>query len=387
MAVPLVKQAFSDPHVRIVFRATDKNWLYEKRVDQSVTGFNPFASSLYVSEHSATADWIRGGCVDDRKYNEADHLVSEVLFIVHDYLHAWTYNVIQAEFPELQLGHGAITRDSLDRFAFCHIVTEAVATVGLDYWYLSMFDLDSLAGIGTCLRSLASDYREEHLNEFRKFDPSLEVQTPKFFDRIANFYCTGEFDGFSTQDLRESAKLNTWIQHELTYGETQRFHIRNWLAYLSNGAVSVPGSELSKPIVVDQKWQRALIRKVGALLWRKVKDDEMLAAPSPVAPSKRWRRKLTDAPDFRFTNLNTFDSIDENTLPAGHGYERNFGYFANQWLSAHRFDTFPKDDFSLLRYVLEKRDLKSLLHLFRKSDVARVRKTAHVEPSDLFFPA
>ena len=386
MSVPLVRQAFSDPSIPVVTRAIDKDWTYTKVTSFTITGFNPYQRELYIPAHSAIASWLAAGKKDDRKFNESDFLATEVFFLVHDHLHAWSAMVIQSEMPELEFGHGEITTASIETFAFCHILTEAVATIGLDYWYLSTLDVDRVCNIGTSLRSLTCAYSEGDLSEYRQFNSGFEVQTPSFFHLLAEFYCTGEFDGFSSDDLKRSPKLLSWLQHELTYGETQRAYIRNWLCHLSNGNVSLPQSELNKPFSIRHKWQKKLIKTLGQMLWRKVKQNEPLPM-RPAFPVRRaWRRRGKDTPDFRFTNLNTLETIDDGILRDSARIETNYPYFYAQWISAHEFMKFPKEELALLRYIAEKRDVKSLLYLFRKNKVPRVPKSAHHEPADIFFP-
>jgi hypothetical protein len=64
---------------------------------------------------------------------------------------------------------------------FCHLLTEAVAVAGLDYWYLSCVELNDVVDLGTTVRNLTIPYHERQRAEVRRFCPSLEVQTPEFF--------------------------------------------------------------------------------------------------------------------------------------------------------------------------------------------------------------
>ena len=386
MNVPLVRQALSDPSIPIVTRAIDKDWTYTKVTSFTVTGFNPYQRALYVPRKSSISSWLKAGKKNDRLFNESDTLATEVLFLVHDYLHAWSCMAIQNEMPELELGYGAITPESIETFAFCHILTEAVATVGLDYWYLSTLDVDQLCKIGTSLRTLTCSYHENDLGEYRQFKANFRVQDQSFFQLLSKFYCTGEFDGFSGEDLQRSPKLLSWLQHELTYGESQRLYIRQWLCHLSNGRVTMPYSELAKPLSIRKPWQKKLIKMLGELLWKKVKLNEPLHFRPKFPVSRAWRHAQKGTPDFRFTNLNTIDAIDETILRDSARIETNYPYFFAQWISAHDFSRFPKEELALLKYVAEKRDVTSLMYLFRKNDVPRIPKTKAGEPVDIFLP-
>lgn len=386
--MPLLRQALADPSARIAFRAIDRSWVYQKVFSLSVTGFNPFERDLYVARVSAFADWIRGGKKNDRRYNAGDALVDEALFIVHDYLHIWARAVIQHEFPELAFGYGPITRASLEAFAFCHLATEAVATVGLDYWYLSTLDLDDVCELGTCARNLVCAYREEDLREYRRFNPTYEVQRPQFLVELAEFYATGEFVGFSAADVLASPKLLRWTEHELTYAQKQRSHIRSWLAYLSNGAVDLAPEELSAPLAIERAWQHTLLRRLADLLWRKVKHDDPVYVQSPRRRGKSWARKRqggSDVPDFRFTNLN----VCPRFVPKGRFIramgDLEYKVFCAQWLSAHELGTVPHALRKALPSLVAERDFSRLNSLFRKHDVRRVPGARTVEPIDLFM--
>lgn len=385
MRVPLLRQAFSDPSVKIAFRAMDSDWHYRKVVPMASSGFNPYHLAVYVNRHSSLGDWIATGCRNDRKFNEGDLLTREALFLIHDYLHCWAVLAVQEEMPKLGFGTGKITRKNLEDHAFCHLLTEAVATVGLDYWFLAANDLDSLCEIGTTFSDLTVRYQEKDLPEFRRFDPDFSAQSPEMFEKLAVFYCTGEFPGFSLGDIRRSAKLFRWLEHEISYGQTQRRYTRAWLKHLGGLVDDESEKELGRPLAIDRPWQKKLIRKVGESLWRKVKEGEMRKFRKAPRSRKPWQAPEKTDPDYRFTNLNRL-ALPKG-LPKANGprHALNFHHFFCQFVGAHRFDAFPSDLLPVLQMIREKKDARSLVSLFKDLRVRRVAGNRKREPVDLFF--
>jgi len=386
LSTPLIREALSDPHIKIVKRGIDNNWVYEGISKKSVTAFNPFHCTIYIAETSALAEWIKHGKQNDRKFNEGDFLVGEALFLAHDYLHAWAVLYIQEQLPELGYGTKKITAKNIEDFAFCHIVTEAVATVGLDYWYLSTIDFNSLTDLGTKTKNLTVGYHERDLREFKKFNPDFVAQNPAFFESVAQFYCTGEFTGFSLVDIRRSPKLLGWLEHELSYGQKQREYTRAWLQHLSGGAVSLNPKALGDPILAHRPWQVKLLRNLGQALWKKVKNGERALFKSKKLSKNVWRCPPERALDFRFTNSRSLSELDISSIKDLPHFDENFTYFFNQFICSHEYKTFPKEFLAILRYIEEKKDLESLFLLFKKLNVKRLPFRKESEPRDLFFP-
>jgi len=150
------------------------------------------------------ARWLRNPAGSARDYNEDDLLVHEVFFAVHDYLHVWTAQPLRELVPEQRLGRSPLAERDHEGLAFLQLVTEAAATVGLDYWCLSTFDINDVVPIGTTHHLLATQYCERDLEEYRRANRPFVVQTPAFFAELARFYCTGELTGFDVNDLRRS---------------------------------------------------------------------------------------------------------------------------------------------------------------------------------------
>lgn len=299
-----------DPGVDLVARGIDARWHYEKIIPAKLGGFNAAAGSVYYPAKSFMARWLRKPESSARKDNESDFLVSEVLFAVHDYLHVWAYRAINELNPSLGFGMGEITRANIDDLVFCHLASEAAATVGLDYWYLCTLSLNDVCDIGTTLdRGLTVGYHERYGREYGRYGAGLRVQDKAFFASVAHFYCSGIFHGFEANALRESPLILRWLDHELRYGQCQRRYARQWLAFLSREHLFQDAESLDAPVPVTQKWQRRTLRDLGELLWDKVKNDRVHEFAFRFK-GRGWRSPPQRPADFRFVNLNWYPSID-----------------------------------------------------------------------------
>jgi hypothetical protein len=385
--LPLLKLALADQNVRVVRRAVDSEWSYEGVIRGTVSAFNPFHRAIYISEKSAISKWFRAGMKSDRLYNEGDRLVNEVLFFVHDYLHIWAGMVIQDAMPKLKFGTEKITQENIEKHVFCHLLTEAVATVGLDYWYLSTFDINKRFDLGTEVRNLAVSYREETLPEYQKFAKEFSVQDKDMYPFIAHFYCSGVIEGFSKSDISRSPKLNTWLEHELRYGKTQREYTRAWFAHLSDEKIEFNLKDLGAPVGSSKPWQKQLIKYVGEKLWELVKDNRQYTFGKRIRalnPKKLGYQKKQL--DLRFVNYLYVNEEEVLSIADQPHFDRNFNFLFRQFISSYEFKSFPKELLPLLNYINEKRDVESLLALFKKVKPKKLKVNHLREPRDLFFP-
>ena len=301
--IPLVKQVFADVSFRFIPRSTDVSWTYGRHIPITLTGFNPFEFAFYYGQDSRFAAWLDDPFSSARQFNDDDLLVREVLFMAHDYLHAWTYSAIHRLFPGLRVLHGAITAATFEDYVFCHLLSETVATIGVDYWLLCEREVNAFCPIGSTMGPLTVSYREARLPEYRRFCPQLEIQTPAFFRTLATFYCSGEFPGFDADDLRRSPQLLKWLRHELSYGVTQRALTRRWLAYLADEPIELAEQDACAPVSIDSPVRQQLIDELAVLLWAKVKEGRPgTELELPGAPAAR-HAPPSKPPDFRFVNL------------------------------------------------------------------------------------
>lgn len=380
LKLPLVRQAFEDLAFRFVPRNTEAAWSYDGIIPISLGGFNPFERAFYYGHTSRFATWLSNPAGSAREVNEDDLLLREVLFMVHDYLHAWAYAVIDELCPSLRVLDGPIDARSLDDYVFCHLLTEAVATTGLDYWFLCTCNLNELCPIGANLRTLTVDYHESRLPEYRRFSPDLEVQTPGFLRTITAFYCSGEFTGFDVDDLRRSPQLLRWLRHELSYGVTQRKLARSWLAYLAGAPLPAAAPDVG--VEIDTAVRSRLIDDIGERLWAKVKltDAASSSAIKPPATPPSRRAPSDQPPDFRFVNLARVPVERWSSMqPAT---PENFKFFVYQYLGQLSRSAVPAGKLKHLPLVLQQQNLSLLLDLF---DGQRLRPALDGEPRDLMI--
>lgn len=378
--IPLVSQLLRDASVGIEVRGVDARWSYAKILDRGVSGFNPFRGAIFTSRNSCLANWLEQPHESARKLNFDDRLVDEVLFAAHDYLHVWSYRWIGRLWPELGFGEAEIGPDNFEDMVFCHLLSEAVATVGLDYWYLSCVDLNDIVPIGSAKRGLTVSYREDHAEEYRIFSNGFDVQCESFFQLIARFYCSGQFPGFSAEDLQLSPVLRGWLMHELRYGKLQREYCREWFAYLSGGRVRLSPNQLSRPVAHDAPKHEQLLREIGALLWAKVKQDDFADSGFRFDPDRLWNSSGSRELRFQFLNLNSVglpSAARRAKLSA-----RSTRYLVRQYIGRFDYAAFPKDGHAIFDLISRTGDLalaESLLGTFPK--VA----PGSCEPRDIFL--
>ena len=379
LRIPLVKQMIEDPRFKFIVRSIDSNWHYSKFIPFAINGFNPFFGHCYISFNSALANWLEAPEISARKFNEGDFLVKEVLMAVHDYIHAWTYAQIRNYYPEIGIGMKAITHENIEDFAFCHIVTEAAAVVGLDYWYLSTFNLNDVIPIGTNIENVAVRYRHTDIQEYRRFKRTFNPQEPNFLQQIVEFYCSGEFNGFSPADLSNSPKIQQWLEHELNYSGNQRGYIRLWLGYLSDEPFKENWHRLKQPIQFRKQWQKNLVRRIANLLWKLVNSsqEEGILTTPPI--SDKWRFRSHKPIDFRFT---AFDSTKK--LPSPNAYVKSsLSFLKYQKLAGYYFKDFSRNSLNRADSLLRTEDLSGWNSLFK---TARRIPEIDIKQPDLFFP-
>lgn len=381
LRVPLVRQMMEDPEIRLVPRAVDAAWRYRRIAPVSVVGFNPWIKSVFYASESLFAAWLADPYGSARAHNEDDLLVYEVLMAVHDHLHAWASLAIAALLPELRFGVGRITAANLEDHVFCHLLTEAVASGGLDYWYLATVDLNDVCDIGTRTRGLTSAYDERHLSEYRRYNPALDVQRVEFLGELTRFYCTGALRGFDLRAVRRSPRVHRWLVRELSYGARQRAYTRQWLAHLAGEELRHGPSQLEAPVACEAPWKEALVRDLSRLLWEKVKEGVAHPFGAGWDARESWAAPASKPIDYRFTNY--------NALPAAlraapqHGPVDMFEYYFYQRVGRHRLATFDEELVKLFPSLIERRDVALVESVLRHQELL---PEGRGEPRDLFFP-
>jgi len=379
LRIPLVKRAFTSPDFRLVERGIDAYWNYQNVIPIGISGFNPLQGAYFYAKSSFFSRWLKRPFASARELNENDLLLKEVLFMAHDFLHSWAYQMVEKLRPEAEVFSRGIDAENIEEYSFYHLLSEAVATVGLDYWFLSINDANHYCDLGSTKGPVTVSYRESHLQEYRRFCPDFEVQTPKFLGKITKFYCTGKFPGFDASDLRHSPRLLAWLRHELSYGVTQRRLTRSWLIFLADEPIEMTETELSAPVSVTPEHE-LLIEELSRALWQLVKHDEDLCGRW-VEPASRRHSGHRREPDFRFLNLNLWESEQWRGLKFGQD-SKAFQYLLYQYLAAIPFASVPRER---LKYVkLMTRECDPQLVQLLLADLPRLPVGAD-EPRDLFI--
>lgn len=379
LRIPLLSHAFTDPTVTWVPRPVDDDWKNRFQLGRFHSGWNPATSELYYPAKGYLATWLPHKESSARRFNYSDRLVKTALFGAHDYLHAWSYHWIKSLLPELGFGETAITRTNIEDFVFLHLLTEAVATVGLDYWYLSCNAVNDVCSIGTRISALTIGYSALDDEEYRRFNPKHNVQVASFFDDMVRFYCTGDFEGVDKNDVGQSPKLLQWLSHELRYGETQREYTRQWLAYLSAEDIVFDREQLKAPVSLEGDWKGRVVGQIRELLWAKVKNHELNVPPDCIDPAKAWRQSKTI--DARFTNLKALSETERAGYTAG---PEDMPAFIAQLLSEYEFCELSDELVEILPDAVKRSDIGLLRYLLRD---ARKVESPTCGARDLFFLA
>lgn len=383
LRLPLVRRALSDPKIRYVRRSSDARWCYEGQIAASLSGFNPTSGCVFYRAHSVVEGWLLEPGTDTRVLNAEDRLLSEAMFLVHDYLHILAYQWIAGLMPSLGFGTAAITAETFEAFVYCHLLTEAVATVGLDYWFLGRLDLNRELDIGTDFTVLTVSYRLEYEDEYRRAWPGFTAQRPGFFEELVRFYCTGEFNGFGREDLMRSPRLLRWLEHELRYGEKQREYTREWLAFLAHEPIELPKGGAGARVRASLPWQRRLAREVGERLWAVTQRDEDPTDRVPLDPRAAWRSPKSKPYDFRFLNWNRVAGERRwGRQPFEPTTDEAFKHWYRQFLMRLPYDAVPAELHAIRDDLLAKRRVELCDYFYRE---LQPLPPAPGEPTDLFL--
>jgi len=247
---------------------------------------------------------------------------------------------------------------------------------------LSTKDINEFCDIGSAQGPLTVSYQKHHLEEYRRFNPKFNAESPAFFGQIAEFYCTGEFIGFDRHDVTRSPVLLSWLEHEIEYGENQRLYTRAFLNHLATEKQKLNFRQMSGHVKCDAPWQRKLLRELGEMLWEKVKKGVRHEFPK-FDSREAWQSSEADVPDFRFTNLNTTkDNINHLVFILEVETEVVRMHFLNQMISAYQFDQFDSDEIELIKSMIRSLNVRGL-HTFLR-DRKKV-KAVKSEPRDVMI--
>jgi hypothetical protein len=365
LRIPLIKAAVEDRKFKKILRGIDQSWKEDGAIPISVSGFNPYESSGFIAKKSALAEWLKDPSQSVRPLNSSDSLVIQALFMAHDYLHAWAISTIrELASADFSYGTDAVHLKNIEDYVFCHLLTEAVATVGLDYWFLSQIKLNDLCPVGTRVRCLTIGYHSDYDQEIRRFNSEIKIHDPRFFSFMAHFYCDGVFSGFTIDDLKKSPILMNWIDHEVMYGEKQREYARLWFSYLSKEGPSSARKNLNAPLKIKKDWQKKLILELAESLW------DFFKNPSGIKQSfdgsRLWRFADERDPDPRFNNLLHFDLKSMlKSASKGPNREEKLDFLAFQYVSQYDLKKCALKIRSLVPALVGKKDFGALERIFK----------------------
>jgi hypothetical protein len=361
--VPLVDFVLHQKEAQIVARPIDLGWYHYDLLPISTVGFAPFSGSLFCARNSCFGRWHSNSAGSARPFNTDEWLMYEVFFLVHDYFHLWAIGELIDELLPTRQGTIILDDETVSNLEFIYVVSEAAATVGLDYWYLARIDLNQLCSIGTRFRGLTSSYREADLDRYRRFNEQFQVQHPSFFQWMLNGYCTGTFRGFSADDLRSDDNLMHWLGHEVRMSQKQVAYIREWLCYLA-GRHEPSAAVTAAPVDLGQGCRRRLVEGIVEKLWRISRGDEYpILRPYQLSFQSPNQRKGFDI-DYRFTNIHALDGWPNFSAEHFDSLSREqFIYLVSQFLSSYKFE---KEDIALRPHVdslFNSRDFKGFQRL------------------------
>jgi hypothetical protein len=328
-----VRHALEDPYFLVICRPIDCRWNYGGFTDV-MGGYNPLVHTHFYPKTSVLKRWLRDPVHSGRELNAGDRLVKEALHMAHDYLHSWAYRVIEHLAPGSRVGTVPVTAENLDHFTFIHLLTEAAAVVGLDYWYLCVKTVSRRCDLGSLVGPRTVEYQEQHLSEYRRFNADLVVQSPDFFFRIVNLFCTDEFDGFDLRDLQKSPMLSRWLTREVQAAYSQRFVTRLWLTRI--GGLRVSDRNMRRPLQSLRRDQCDLANELGNLLWRKIKHNASQCFP-PRRSDNAWTYPPSERWDFRISNLQRIDMAESYDWSKSSNPDQNFSLYMQQHLSQFRY--------------------------------------------------
>ncbi len=380
LRIPLVDFVIHQNAANIVERPIDNQWYYQNLLATSTVGFNPFCGSLFCAKNSVLNKWLPDAHRSARPYNNEEWLIYESLFLVHDYLHLWTVSELLKEFDYLTADQIVLDQKVISDLEFIYMMSEAVATVGLDYWYLSKVNINEICPIGSRMVALTSPYREVDLHRYRVFNKDFVVQDISFFHWLVSGYCSGDFYGFTVADIKKDAKLFDWLAKEITIGNKQLQFIRQWLFYMAG--LDIPsGGELNQAIDMGIGNRQSMVEKIGRKLWN-ISQGTELPVMKPYHIELKSSKPLIYH-DFRFKNIRVLANWQELVnQDLSRISTEQFGYFTAQFLSSFYHEPACKITRDQINKIIALKDISALKRLTKNLSSVNSR---HCGPDNLVF--
>lgn len=360
-------------------RPIDIHWKYFGLIRNISSGFNPFESTIYIAKRSRLYQVMHRGPSVLKNQIQIDNFYYEFAFFLHDYLHLWSNSWASHYLSKLGIKIKSI-KDNFEDIVFIHLLSESVATVGLDYWYLCQTGVSDKFKLKTNFEALTVPYRSINDKIYKsRFDGKFQIKSLNFFHELSVFYCNGIFEGFSKRDLLSNDLIKSWISKELLYGKLQRKYIRQWLLYLSGDKKEWTEKKLTKEIIL-KPWMYELINSIGKTLF-----DLVILKKNRVMPGKNLGFKFLTQDckntkiDSRFINLKTKKEL---MLAWKLEETKYWPCLSAQIVSRLNFSKIPIKHKLAIKEIIEKKEFKKLIKYrdFQKWTIRKGKK----EPRHLF---
>lgn len=312
--------------------------------------------------------------------------MQKILLVVHDYLHAWSLLAVRHLMPELAFGQADISEENFEDMVFCHLLTEAAAVAGADYWYWSHIHINDICPVGTKCNQFAVSFKAKELSEYQRYSPEFNPLQPAFLSDLVKNYCRGDFAGFDLEKIKESPLVENMILHEVSYSHMQRLYSRRMISAFSSQPDSFHLPEsidlLKRPISFSENWKKELTEKLSRLLWEKISTSEYTDSfeISPNHSDDFWVNKKRF---FMYTNVNSLSDKEIATVLADPTWSEDKYWFWIQYISTFDLDQFSALETDKLKLALIIKSHDKLVELFKDKKRLTVET---FEPVSLFIP-
>lgn len=324
---PLVQFVFEQDEAPLTRREIDTTWHNKNIIPIPTTGFNPWAKKVFHGRNTYLEKFL---CPDAHPLiDDVDSCLNEIFFAVHDYVHVWCIARLLPHFPHCAqpgaLAGGAYNRD----FAYLLMMSEVVATVSIDFWYLLYADFKQDIGSDCRFTTLTTIMKRTDIDKARTISPGFSVRSPEFLEWLAKAYFHSAFDGFEAASYSTLNEIAPWLMREKWLSGAQRRIGSNWLSYLSGLPCN---GEQPIEFELDTERGAAALEEISAELWELFGT----ARPDRLCADMNWNISLpamdTSRIDFRYVDLT---KLDRRFLPGRDTdfSDNQFFYLAAQYIS------------------------------------------------------
>jgi hypothetical protein len=328
---PVIDSMFRDRALQFEERKIDMRWYYERHLDISVCGFNPFVGRIYFGRQSFLSKFLfdSDACVD-----QSDWYLYEVFFAAHDYVHAWCVRELTHRLDVRVTKKSLRDAAHLKRFLYMLLLSEAAATVAVDYWLLCQKSVnDLLSGRGT-FHALTTTYRNADLKPIRRKIPEFDVGSKSFFWMLAEAYCTGSFGVLAPFVFDAANSPESWLSIEKCQTGKQQILAHGWLRFLSGRRGRFVDTQLTKEEFLS------FAEATGHIcdrLWRCCFGGDPLALAGP-AQEETLSPLSEGVMDFRFVNARDVPHLRRHVVGLRDAVQ--WKYFLAQYISCFDYDHF-----------------------------------------------